>query len=166
MAAHDANDLREASCEAAMTRHFAQYAAHRDLLLYHRTGEAGFVWRAYGTYRQLGLEIPDTILTIFDGWAAQCPTPKSARTMLNAERNLDIVQQLHILDYDLDVAPNHAARTTAEDFSLSFENVKVVKSRWYAQCKPSAHSEAQLTSEPGLEQAWRGGSVTRTGEVT
>ena len=62
----------EAWLDAFMSSDAQQWAvrhAAQDMAMYRGTGNARFVWRAFMSFREVGLPIPEDILAVFDRWA-------------------------------------------------------------------------------------------------
>lgn len=124
--------MEDTGNSTAVAARLLRYSLARNLCLFERTGQRAFVWRVWRDARRLSLPMPMEVLAIIDQWAREPVSAYDAERIGNAERNLDVIEQLRIRQHDLEPAqtPNQAARSVAEDMHLSFGNVKVIKSRW------------------------------------
>ncbi len=138
--------------------------AERDLLLYARTRERAFVWRVYKAHRRAGMAIPDRVLTIFDEWASEPASRRSAKKIRAAEHSLDIVQDTHIRQHELGQTSGKADEATAVQFGTTVGAVRTKKSRWNAGAEPRASAAVDQSDEASLQTVWPG-VVTQNGEL-
>jgi hypothetical protein len=128
----------------------------RNLALYATTGHRHFVWRTYLDHRTAGADVPEAVLSILDGWAAEPCGEREAQLARAAERRLDIVK-VHASHVAAGMRPGEADAATAAAFETTAGNVRRIRSQWSTQGRGDGH-------EPGddmaLEAAWGMALVT------
>lgn len=148
----------------ALTARLIRHNASRDLTLYARTGERHLVWRIFRAYRQVGMEVPEQVLSILDEWAAEPVARRAAKAIQAAERALDIVERVHIRERELGWTTGDAAKETAKEFATSYDNVRKIKSRWTACERADEPAAAEAANGPTLQSVWPA-VVTRLDEL-
>lgn len=137
-----------------LTAQLLRYGATRNLWLYARTGQREFVWRVWREFRQAGHPIPEAVLRIVDEWVTERPGRRAAKLIRNAERDFDVVQNLHIREHELGQRAGESAVAVAADFGLDTGYVRVIKSRARKRARSSRGAASASAAGGDLQGAW------------
>ena len=143
-----------------------QYNAGRHLALHAREPNGSHVWRAYLEYRRHGIAVPESILSILDGWASRAIGAKTdsevatafemgtvgrqgaARRADAARRRRDIVEEFYLRHLELGKTRGIAAKAMASGRGdLTIGRVRTIVTRWEMQAKIKARRKQPAGSD-------------------